>query len=67
VGAAVSDDDGGKSHKTSVDYSLGHPDGDHCGVCAHLSIGPRPGLHTCSRVQGLIETRMWCRLFKGRK
>lgn len=48
-----------KVSKASVDYSLGHPRGDRCGVCKHFQ---KP--NKCEIVAGLVKSNMWCKRFK---
>lgn len=47
-----------KRSKPSVDYSRGHPTGDHCGVCEHYAA------HRCELVAGEIDPAFWCKLFE---
>ena len=48
-----------KVTKASVDYSLGHSMGDHCGICKYF-IKP----DECEKVKGTVRSAMWCKLFK---
>jgi hypothetical protein len=51
-----------KASKASVGYSIGHADGDHCGICRHFEPP-----HTCEIVAGHIEERYWCERFIKRR
>lgn len=56
-----------KATKEDVNYSLGMKE-RHCGqwddkdknFCAHFRDGLSP---SCTKVYGVIQRRMWCRLF----
>lgn len=47
-----------KKDKDEVDYSEGMPK-RHCGICKYFNAKDQ----TCSKVNGHILARMWCRLF----
>lgn len=49
-----------KVSKSSVNYSEGMK-ASHCGNCSYFN-----GLFSCQRVQGFIESNMWCELWKGK-
>lgn len=48
--------------KDEVDYSPGHPRGDHCGVCSHYL-----GSRLCELVRGDIDPAYWCDRFRRRR
>ena len=50
-----------KVSKQSVDYSKGKP-AEHCGICVYYNKG-----NTCDKVQGVIQSDYWCRLFHARQ
>lgn len=47
-----------KAKKAEVDYSLGMKK-SRCGICEFFR-KPR----TCTKVEGEIDPRMWCKLFE---
>ena len=50
-----------KCAKNEVRYGLADVNShDHCGICRYYRIG------SCSKVEGHIDRRMWCRLFERR-
>jgi len=51
--------------KASADYQ-GSPDasGDRCAMCTMFIEGPSADFGRCSKVEGTIASRGWCRYFE---
>lgn len=49
-----------KKSKRSVNYSMGMP-GRNCGLCKFMRLPS-----ACTLVKGVIQTKMWCELYKKR-
>jgi hypothetical protein len=50
-----------KETKAQAEYSEPTRTAERCGLCSHYRIG------VCTKVEGSIDPRMWCRHFKRRE
>jgi hypothetical protein len=49
-----------KESKEQAQYDVPDRTGERCGLCGHYRIG------VCTRVEGNIDPRMWCRHYERR-